>query len=795
MKTVQRLHLSCLFVALVALLSLEHSHGQQTPDSQPADKPIVPTQPGDDVAAELKQDVPPAQEKKSESLAAYMEGVAAQKNGDFQAARKAFDRAMEADPTAPEPVRAQALLYVRLNRLKEGERLARKAAELDPDDYEIRLQLADLLLARRETSEALVFVEEALGSKRLDRNSREFIGIHRVRGAIFLLTGNAPKAAESYIVLLNALERPEDFGLDFREHQRLMNDRATGYESIGRIMLEIGRYDEAVRAFTALERISGSSSKDVYYWLALTHYRKDDLPEAEKALDTYFESGRRSRESLRLLSDILNASSRSDDALSRLQELTQNTNDSTNVRLFLGDLYIDRGEKEKAAEVFQKIISDTGDADAWLGLIKVDILARDPKSLIVSLNKAIRARIRSEELVPLESLITSDVGFAGSVVDTAVATMKDKHEELSPVALHFFAELAEKTERFEQEEALLVATLQSNPDALLGIEVLNRLGLNQYTQDKFSDAADTFRRLLAVPTLPPGDRIMTLYRLSYAEAFSENFDDALAAIEEANRLAPSENGELVFQLGWVQLQAKKLEEAERSLQRAAALAESDGSLASRSRILLAGLYSQMKRWDESIAAYEAVLQIPDVDSDVVRRARSGLSNAYVQKGDLANGERILEEVYAASPDDPGINNDLGYLYADQNKNLDKAEKMIRIAVEAEPDNPAYLDSLGWVLHRLGRNKEAVEVLKKANSDPDYQDATIMEHLGDVQEALQNRDEALQSWKKAIEIENKATQPDSGVIDRITKKLTAAGSENRTTQTDTKSQDPVTPKVP
>ena len=61
-----------------------------------------------------------------------------------------------------------------------------------------------------------------------------------------------------------------------------------------------------------------------------------------------------------------------------------------------------------------------------------------------------------------------------------------------------------------------------------------------------------------------------------------------------------------------------------------------------------------------------------------------------------------------NPDDAGVNNDLGYLYADQGKNLEKAEAMIRKAVQEEPDNGAYLDSLGWVLFKRGKVKEAVE---------------------------------------------------------------------------------------
>jgi hypothetical protein len=49
-------------------------------------------------------------------------------------------------------------------------------------------------------------------------------------------------------------------------------------------------------------------------------------------------------------------------------------------------------------------------------------------------------------------------------------------------------------------------------------------------------------------------------------------------------------------------------------------------------------------------------------------------------------------------DDAGADNDLGFLWADANKHLDRALKMIVTAVAAEPENRAYRDSLGWVYY-------------------------------------------------------------------------------------------------
>ena len=79
-----------------------------------------------------------------------------------------------------------------------------------------------------------------------------------------------------------------------------------------------------------------------------------------------------------------------------------------------------------------------------------------------------------------------------------------------------------------------------------------------------------------------------------------------------------------------------------------------------------------------------------------------LSNVYSSLGDIKKAEgELLKVLEANPPPSPQLlasaNNDLGYLWADEGKNLDRAESMIRNAVRFEPNNAAYLDSLGWVL--------------------------------------------------------------------------------------------------
>ena len=90
---------------------------------------------------------------------------------------------------------------------------------------------------------------------------------------------------------------------------------------------------------------------------------------------------------------------------------------------------------------------------------------------------------------------------------------------------------------------------------------------------------------------------------------------------------------------------------------------------------------------------------------LVRDARLLLSNLCVRQGKIDEAEEWLEQVLDEFPDDVSAMNDLGYLWADSGKNLERAMQMIQKAVEAEPDNVAYRDSLGWVLFRLGRIAE------------------------------------------------------------------------------------------
>jgi tetratricopeptide (TPR) repeat protein len=117
-------------------------------------------------------------------------------------------------------------------------------------------------------------------------------------------------------------------------------------------------------------------------------------------------------------------------------------------------------------------------------------------------------------------------------------------------------------------------------------------------------------------------------------------------------------------------------------------------------------------------------------------------------------EKDLQEALRLQPDHPYVLNYLGYSWADQGVNLDRALPMVKRAVELRPDDGYITDSLGWVYYRLSQFDKAVPVLEEAVELLPY-DPVINDHLGDAYWQVGRRNEARFQWQRAL---NSADDP-------------------------------------
>jgi tetratricopeptide (TPR) repeat protein len=66
---------------------------------------------------------------------------------------------------------------------------------------------------------------------------------------------------------------------------------------------------------------------------------------------------------------------------------------------------------------------------------------------------------------------------------------------------------------------------------------------------------------------------------------------------------------------------------------------------------------------------------------------------------VPEAKRKYDEVLALNPRSLVAANNLAYIYAEANENLDRALTLAQTAVEQAPDNPDVRDTLGWVYYR------------------------------------------------------------------------------------------------
>ena len=174
-------------------------------------------------------------------------------------------------------------------------------------------------------------------------------------------------------------------------------------------------------------------------------------------------------------------------------------------------------------------------------------------------------------------------------------------------------------------------------------------------------------------------------------------------------------------------------------------------------LVLAAQAAQHREEHElAIPLLERVLEATPDD----RGARFLLGAALERSGRHQEAASAFERLLAAEPDFAPALNYLGYMWAERGENLARALELVQRAVALEPGNGAYIDSLGWAHFQLGEFHRAREHLERA-ADLLPDDPTIWEHLADVYAALGEVEKARESYRRALA----ATDGDSAALRR------------------------------
>lgn len=227
---------------------------------------------------------------------------------------------------------------------------------------------------------------------------------------------------------------------------------------------------------------------------------------------------------------------------------------------------------------------------------------------------------------------------------------------------------------------------------------------------------------------------------------AENYKEAIRAFDWYLLLNP-DDPEALFQLGITYMRIHEYTKAILKLELVKGLPEAD--------FYRARCYIIVKR-------YEKALEALDDAAETARKYNRSdfLDKDYYfeyafaadQAGAFKKAEAILKDLIQENPDDPTLNNFLGYLWAEKGVNLDEAKKLVQKALQKDCDNAAYIDSMAWILYKKKEYEKALNKITRAlELEGDMPDAVIAEHAGDIFSALGDKTNALKYWKMALEI--------------------------------------------
>ncbi len=720
------------------------------------------------------------QGKLEEAVRLYAAARALEDRRRFAEAAETLEEAYKLDPDSVAIARRLSRLYVGpLARPEQAVEFGEKALAADPSDTETLERLFEFHVGqRRDFRAGEALLREVLANPKLAEHAAGRIVAWFELGRLYAgELHDQAQAADAFAKVMAELDDKESNKLTPADVQRILGpEPAARYLEFGLVFLSAGRDDLALKA---LERGLAYDENNPQIPLVLSEaYLKANQGDRALALvERYLKRQPQGIEAYELMARVLKALGREDEITPRLEAAARRDAKNVPLQYVLADRYREIGQVEKAEALYKGLLASQPTPQTYRALAASLVKRKKIPDLLKVLCEAV-ARPQGELAVrPQIAAAAEDDEIADALLDEGLKQLSADPPGLPEApAFKVLGEIAigsgvardARPARLERLLKLQQLMLGKAPNPLLYIEVAQ----TQQNLGRHGDAAET---LAAMFDKFPSERKprWLSFQASFLHKAGQD-DKALEAVRDALKQNPTDPDDR-RQAAEVLADLGKIDEAVDVYKKL--IRDEPGN--PMYEMLMGAMLSRHGRDEDAIKHFQDMLKRNSGAGrdELVKMIYGQLSIAYVNQGDFANGEAELETALERFPDDAGINNDLGYLYADQGKNLEKAEAMIRKALKEDPDNYAYLDSMGWVLFKRGKFKEAVEPLEKAvelhrqaekigQSQPD---ATLPDHLGDVYLQLQEIEKARALWTEAEAAAARANPPDKR-LEEIRKKL-------------------------
>lgn len=253
-------------------------------------------------------------------------------------------------------------------------------------------------------------------------------------------------------------------------------------------------------------------------------------------------------------------------------------------------------------------------------------------------------------------------------------------------------------------------------------------------------------------------------------------EDAEHAYRKAVSLGPKHAGARNG-LGVALVAQGKYAEAQKEVERAIELAPNNVL----PRLSLARTHQSQGAWDKAIAAYDDALEMAPkllpallgkadalvalgkgsaalpIYIEATQSARESdiaqlkLGMAYQGMGRMDAASKAYKEAIRINPELALAYNNLAWMAAERQQDLDQAQTWVDKAITLSPQEPLFLDTLAWIQRARKEFSQAETTLKKAAAMPGA-GAEIWYHLGVIYEDQHKSAEAAQAYGQAVTLD-------------------------------------------
>lgn len=680
----------------------------------------------------------------------------------FQEAVMEFRAAADVDKTSAEARWGLARAFENLGQFDETIEELRRAAALNPDHLEAKTKLGNLLLAGQtpQIDETAVILEDVLA------RDPKFIEAHILKATLLAAQKKSEREildALNYAVALNPNRTESYISLSrffmksgkSQEAERAVQKgisvnptRAIGYLEYGRFLTFTERTAQAEAQYQQAIEVEPlnveAREAAAEFYLAERQFDK-----AEQSYRELVEVQENSPASRLKLANFYALIGREDDAIGVCVEIIAETPEYARARYRLGEIYLERRESARVIEQTQELLAlNDEDPEALMLRARVSMQENNAEEAVKDLEEILKKQPSQKSAL----FYMTQARLALGQIEQARAFIGDL-EKYHPgfqktKLLKIQASLSggEPQNARRQANELLNALKKSYPNAeeldaqdleelrvrALTARGLANLELGELAEAKAdlqsvlnlspnsSAAAVNLAKVFAAERKPAEavnlyeralandgvnfDALSGLINVLSREKQFERAHQRLNGVIEANGAQTDVLPALYYLNAKVFTWQKNFEAAETELRKAIEI--DDGYLPAYSAY--AAILIERSRTAEAIEQYKKVVERKP--SAAVYTLIGMLEDG---RGNWAEAEKNYRRALEIAPETAIAANNLAWLLAATQGNLDEALTLAHAAVERNQTIAGYYDTLGWIYYKRESSASAVELLKKA----------------------------------------------------------------------------------